>query len=55
MAMIPDEYKDLLKSQQKAAALETLKKDGSPQFTMLRFDWAGIRCNQAFGSYRNRH
>lgn len=56
MAVIPDQYKDLL--QKKAFAhLGTVMKDGSPQVTPVWFDYDGthILINSAKGRWKDKN
>ncbi len=58
MAVIPDKYKDLLVAEKKAFAnLATLMKDGSPQVTLVWFDFheGKVRINTARGRVKDRN
>ncbi len=56
MAVIPDQYLDLLTAKQAFANLATVMKDGSPQVTPIWFDYAAgkIRVNTARGRVKAR-
>jgi PPOX class probable F420-dependent enzyme len=58
IAMIPENYRDLLRDDRKAYAfLSTLMEDGSPQVTPVWFDTKGgfIRINTARGRVKDRN
>jgi PPOX class probable F420-dependent enzyme len=57
MAVIPDQYLDLLTQKKAFANLATLMKDGSPQVTPIWFDYKGgtIRINTARGRVKARN
>jgi PPOX class probable F420-dependent enzyme len=56
MAVIPDNYLDLLTSKISFANVATVLKDGSPQVTPVWFDYTGgkIRINTARGRVKAR-
>ena len=56
MAIIPDQYLDLLGAKKVFANLATVLKDGSPQVTPVWFDYTGgkIRINTARGRVKAR-
>jgi PPOX class probable F420-dependent enzyme len=58
MAMIPDQYLDLLGSEKKAfASIATVQPDGSPQVTPVWFDFVNgrVRVNTAKGRVKARN
>ena len=56
MAVIPDDYLDLLNKKVTFANVATVMKDGSPQVTPVWFDYTGgkIRINTARGRVKAR-
>jgi PPOX class probable F420-dependent enzyme len=56
MAVIPDQYLDLLGAKKAFANIATVLKDGSPQVTPIWFDYTGgkIRVNTARGRVKAR-
>ena len=56
MAVIPDNFLDLLTAKKAFAAIATVMKDGSPQVTPVWFDYADckIRVNTARGRVKSR-
>ncbi|MGO9265527.1 MAG: PPOX class F420-dependent oxidoreductase [Candidatus Binataceae bacterium] len=56
MAVIPDQYLDLLGAKKAFANIATVLKDGSPQVTPVWFDYTGgkIRVNTARGRVKSR-
>jgi PPOX class probable F420-dependent enzyme len=56
MAVIPDNYMDLLGTKKAFAHIATVMKDGSPQVTPVWFDYTGgkIRVNTAKGRVKAR-
>ena len=56
MAIIPDQYLDLLGTKKAFANIATVMKDGSPQVTPVWFDYTGgkIRVNTARGRVKSR-
>jgi PPOX class probable F420-dependent enzyme len=56
MAIIPDNYLDLLGTKKAFANIATTLKDGSPQVTPVWFDYTGgkIRVNTARGRVKSR-
>lgn len=56
MAVIPDNYLDLLGTKKSFAHIATIMKDGSPQVTPVWFDYTGgkIRVNTAKGRVKAR-
>lgn len=56
MAVIPDQYLDLLGAKKAFANIATVLKDGSPQVTPVWFDYTGgkIRVNTARGRVKAR-
>src|ERR1700739_1920991 len=57
MAIIPDQYLDLLGAKKAFANIATVLKDGSPQVTPVWFDYTGgkIRVNSAKGRVKVRN
>jgi PPOX class probable F420-dependent enzyme len=57
MAVIPEQYFDLLQQKKAFANLATIMKDGSPQVTPVWFDYTGglIRVNTAKGRVKARN
>jgi PPOX class probable F420-dependent enzyme len=57
MAVIPEQYLDLLQQKKAFANLATIMKDGSPQVTPVWFDYTGgmIRVNTAKGRVKARN
>ena len=57
MAVIPDNYLDLLTQKKTFAALATVMPDGSPQVTPVWFDYTNgvIRVNTARGRVKQRN
>jgi PPOX class probable F420-dependent enzyme len=56
MAIVPDNYLDLLGTKKAFANIATVLKDGSPQVTPVWFDYSGgkIRVNTARGRVKAR-
>ena len=56
MAVIPDQFQDLLTGKKAFANLATVMKDGSPQVTPIWFDYTDgkIRVNTARGRVKSR-
>jgi len=56
MAVIPDQYLDLLGTKKAFANIATVMKDGSPQVTPVWFDYTAgkIRINTARGRVKSR-
>jgi PPOX class probable F420-dependent enzyme len=56
MAVIPEQYLDLLSTKKSFANIATVLKDGSPQVTPVWFDYTGgkIRVNTARGRVKSR-
>src|SRR5437764_219915 len=56
MALIPDNFLDLLTTKKAFAAIATVMKDGSPQVTPIWFDYTDgkIRVNTARGRVKSR-
>jgi PPOX class probable F420-dependent enzyme len=56
MAVIPDNFLDLLGTKKAFASIATVMKDGSPQVTPVWFDYTGgkIRVNTARGRVKAR-
>jgi PPOX class probable F420-dependent enzyme len=56
MAIIPDDFQDLINSKKAFANIATVMKDGSPQVTPVWFDYADgkIRVNTARGRVKSR-
>jgi PPOX class probable F420-dependent enzyme len=56
MAIVPDNYLDLLRDKKAFASIATVMKDGSPQVTPIWFDYASdkIRVNTARGRVKAR-
>jgi PPOX class probable F420-dependent enzyme len=56
MAVIPEQYLDLLNTKKSFASIATVMKDGSPQVTPVWFDYTGgkIRVNTARGRVKSR-
>jgi PPOX class probable F420-dependent enzyme len=56
MAVIPDQYTDLLGAKKTFAHIATVMKDGSPQVTPVWFDYTGgkLRVNPARGRVKAR-
>jgi PPOX class probable F420-dependent enzyme len=56
VAIIPDQYSDLLGAKKAFANIATVLKDGSPQVTPVWFDFTGgkIRVNTARGRVKSR-
>src|SRR5262245_15595946 len=56
MAIIPDQYADLLGTKKAFAHIATVLKDGSPQVTPVWFDYTGgkLRVNTARGRVKSR-
>jgi PPOX class probable F420-dependent enzyme len=56
MAVVPDNYLDLLGTKKAFANIATVLKDGSPQVTPVWFDYSGgkIRVNTARGRVKAR-
>jgi PPOX class probable F420-dependent enzyme len=56
MAVVPDNYLDLLGTKKAFANIATVLKDGSPQVTPIWFDYTGgkIRVNTARGRVKSR-
>jgi PPOX class probable F420-dependent enzyme len=57
MAVIPEQYLDLLQQKKAFADLATVMPDGSPQVTPVWFDYTGgvIRVNSAKGRTKTRN
>jgi PPOX class probable F420-dependent enzyme len=57
MAVIPEQYLDLLQQKKAFANLATIMKDGTPQVTPVWFDYTGgmIRVNTAKGRVKARN
>src|SRR5207253_5099537 len=57
MAVIPENFHDLLEQKKAFAHLATIMKDGSPQVTPVWFDYTGgmIRVNTAKGRVKARN
>jgi len=57
MAVIPDNFLDLLTQKKAFASLATIMRDGSPQVTPVWFDYAGggVRVNTAKGRTKARN
>ena len=57
MAIIPENYLDLLEQKKAFANLATIMRDGSPQVTPVWFDYTGgmIRVNTAKGRVKARN
>src|SRR5438046_9790404 len=57
MAVIPENFLDLLEQKKAFAHLATIMRDGSPQVTPVWFDYAGgmIRVNTAKGRVKARN
>src|SRR5258708_16537712 len=57
MAVIPENFHDLLTDKKAFAHLATIMPDGSPQVTPVWFDYAGgaIRVNSARGRVKDRN
>jgi PPOX class probable F420-dependent enzyme len=56
MAVVPEQYLDLLNTKKSFANIATVLKDGSPQVTPVWFDYTGgkIRVNTARGRVKSR-
>lgn len=56
MAVIPEKFLDLLTTKKAFASIATVLKDGSPQVTIVWFDYTGgkIRVNTARGRVKAR-
>jgi PPOX class probable F420-dependent enzyme len=57
MAVIPENFRDLLEQKKAFAHLATIMRDGSPQVTPVWFDYTGgmIRVNTAKGRVKARN